>query len=63
MPACRWFFDVRSGGKEIFVMRDGKDLTSTCGLLYGPVKVITTGKEHTRGQAAKLQALLVSVFG
>ena len=61
MPTCRWFFDVRKQGKEI-VIRDGREITSTCGVLYGPVRIISSGKEHTRGYAAKQQALLVSFF-
>ena len=53
----RWNFDVR--GKSIVVIREGEEITSRCGLRYGPIKIVTSGREHAKG-AAKAQALLVS---
>ena len=54
----RWNFLVH--GTDILVIRDNEELASLCVLRYGPVKLITSGKEHTRGIASKEQALLVS---
>lgn len=57
-PGRRWHFDVRAGA-SIYVVREGKDITSRDGTPMGAVKdVLVAGKEHTRG-AAKDQALLV----
>ena len=46
-------------GKDILVLREGEEISSRCGLRYRPVKIVTSGKEHSRG-AAKEQSLLVS---
>ena len=62
MPVYRrWNFEIR--GRDIHVVREGEEISSVCGLRYGPVKVITSGKEHAKGATAKVQALLVSFMG
>lgn len=60
MPAGnrRWNFDVK--GKDILIVRENEEFSSLSGLRFGPIKLITKGKEHARGAAAKQQALLVS---
>lgn len=60
MPTYRrWNFEVR--GKDILVIREGEEISSVCGLKFGPVKTVTSGKEHVKGAAAKQQALKVSL--
>ena len=54
----RWNFEVQ--GKDILIIRENEEFSGLSGLRFGPIKLITKGKEHTRGAAAKQQALLVS---
>ncbi len=50
-----WFLETR--GKLVYLLRDGEELSSFAGIKLGPVRDITTGKEHAKGSE---KALLVN---
>ena len=60
MPTYRrWNFEVR--GKDILVIREGEEISSVCGLKFGPIKIVT----KVKGAAAtgtQVNEQVVSIF-
>ena len=52
----RWSLEVRD--RRIYVIRDGRELTSFASTKMGPIKDVSIGKEQAKGSN---QALLVSL--